>query len=160
MTKRMYFPYADSPSSSPAPSPTTKNPDVPKRTTASATSAKIEKPAAIPPEPQPERDMLQHRQEILARVVQHHPAPIGALGPTEYERCACGFTLAHYEGRTYWIRVKGHSGKPPILDVTDGEDLAYALRTACHGSFNWKALKQVLREQKALMPQKSHQAPA
>src|SRR6516165_12798209 len=92
MKKRMYIPHADSPSSSPAPSPTIKNPDLPTRPMASATSAKIEKPATILPEPQPERDMLQHRQEILARVVQHHPAPIGALGPTEYERCACGFT--------------------------------------------------------------------
>src|SRR6516162_10326921 len=160
MKKRMYTPHADPPSSSPAPSPTTKNPDLPTRPTASATSAKIKKPAAIPPEPQPERDMLQHRQEILARVVQHHPAPIGALGPTEYERCACGFTLAHYEGRTYWIRVRGRDDEPPICDVTDAEELAYALRTACHGSVNWKVLKQALRDQKALKQQKFHQAPA
>jgi hypothetical protein len=160
MKKRMYIPKADSPSSSPAPSPTTKNPDLHTRPTASATSAKIEKPAAIPPEPQPERDMLQHRQEILARVVQHRPVPIGALGPTEYERCVCGFTLARYEGRTYWIRVRGRDDEPPICDVTDAEELAYALRTACHGSVNWKVLKQALREQKALKQQKSHQAPA
>ena len=160
MKKRMHIPHADSPSSSSAPSPTTKNPDLPTRPMASAASAKIEKPATILPEPQPERDMVQHRQEILARALQHHPAPIGALGPIEFERCACGFTLARYEGRTYWIRVRGRDDEPPICDVTDAEELAYALRTACHGSVNWKVLKQALREQKALMPQKSHPAPA
>jgi len=161
MKKRMYIPNAGSPSSSPAPSPTTKNPDLHTRPTASATSANTEKPATIPPEPQPERDMLQHRQEILARALQHHPAPIGALGPIEFERCACGFTLARYEGRTYWIRVRSRDGDdPPICDVTDAEELAYALRTACHGNVNWKVLKQTLKEQKALKQQKSHLAPA
>jgi hypothetical protein len=68
----------------------------------SAASVTIEKSATIQPAANAEwtpEQRAQHRQEILARVLQHHPAPIGALGPIEFERCACGFTLARYEGQ-------------------------------------------------------------
>jgi hypothetical protein len=101
------------------------------------------------------------RQRILKRAPQHQPAPIGTLGPIEFDRCVCGFTLARFGGRTYWIRVRSPDGhEPAIRDVSEPEELAYALRTACWGSLDLTAIKQLLGEQNALNEQKSHPEPA
>jgi hypothetical protein len=170
MKKRVYIPSAQL-SESPRPSPTattmrSENRDLP---TAPAALAKAEKPQTKPTAEeraqQSARDIQalreKKRQRILKRAPQHQPAPIGALGPIEFDRCVCGFTLARFEGRTRWIRVKSPDGhEPAIRDVSEPEELAYALRTACWGSLDWKAIKQLLREQNALNEQKSHQAPA
>jgi hypothetical protein len=68
--------------------------------------------------------------------------------------------LARFEGRTWWIRVQSPDGhEPAIRDVSEPEELAYALRTVCMGSLDWKAIKQLLGEQNALKQQKSHPEP-
>jgi len=59
---------------------------------------------------------------------------------------------------THWIRVKSPDGnEPAIRDVSEPEEPAYALRTACSGSLDCKAIKQLLGEQNAQRT-KSHQA--
>jgi hypothetical protein len=119
MKKRVYLPSAGS-SSSRRPTVSVKNRDLLTPPTVSATSVKIEKPATIlpvakAPEPQSKAPKLQskptaeeraeqsardrqrvsekRRQRILKRAPQHQPAPIGTLGPIEFDRCVCGFTL-------------------------------------------------------------------
>jgi hypothetical protein len=185
MKKRVYIPNMGSPSPRPAPSPTvhSENRDLPTRPIVSAASVNMEKSATIlfvepvkaskqQTKPTAEERAQQsthdrqrlrgeHRQQILQRAMQHKPAPIGTLGPIEFDRCVCGFTLARFESRTWWIRVKSPDGhEPAIRDVSEPEELAYALRTACTGSLDWKSIKQLLGEQNALKQQKSHPAPA
>jgi hypothetical protein len=154
MKKRVYIPNAGS-SSSPRP-------------TASASlkpTPSVNQDLPTRPEERTQQsapDKLQRlREQILRRPLQHQPAPIGTLGPIEFDRCVCGFTLARYEGRTYWIRVQSPDGhEPAIRDVSEPKELAYALRTACWGSLDLKAIKQLLGEQNALNEQKSRPAPA
>jgi len=54
--------------------------------------------------------------------------------------------------------LEQHKDEAPIRDVTDAEELAYALRTSCHCHVGWQAVRQALKE--AELKEKSHQAPA
>jgi hypothetical protein len=129
MKKRVVYIPPASPAT-PTKKPVAKKPDSHTAPKASATSAKIEKPLSIrsgeviPPKPKPqpvktqaehneqsERDKKRCRDEILARGLSHKPKPIGKLGPIQFSRCFCGFTLAMFESRTYWIRVKSPDGR-------------------------------------------------
>ena len=155
MKKRVYIPNAGlsaSPrptaSASPKPTPSAKHQDLPTRPEERAQQSAPDK-------------LQRLRERILRRPLQHQPATIGTLGPIEFDRCVCGFTLARFEGRTWWIRVQSPDGhEPAIRDVSEPEELAYALRTVCMGSLDWKAIKQLLGEQNALNEQKSRPAPA
>ena len=57
---------------------------------------------------------------------EHAPVPVGILGPVEFSRCPCGFTLARYNGRLFWIRAK-----PGIRELQNPDELALSLRTRC-----------------------------
>jgi hypothetical protein len=57
---------------------------------------------------------------------EHVPVPVGVLGPIEFNRCPCGFTLAKYDGRLFWIRAT-----PGIREIHNADELAQALRTRC-----------------------------
>src|SRR6516164_5757003 len=115
MKKRVYLPSAGL-SASPKPTPSV-NQDLPTRPEERAQQSAPAK-------------LQRLRERILRRPLQHQPATIGTLGPIEFDRCICGFTLARFEGRTWWIRVQSPDGhEPAIRAVSEPEELAYALRT-------------------------------
>jgi hypothetical protein len=66
------------------------------------------------------------RNEESLPAVEHAPVPVGVLGPVQFRRCRCGFTLAKYDGKVFWIRAK-----PGIREILNPEGLARALRTRC-----------------------------
>ena len=47
---------------------------------------------------------------------EHVPASVGVLGPVEFIRCPCGFTLAKYDSKVFWIRAK-----PGIREMLNAE---------------------------------------
>ena len=55
----------------------------------------------------------------------HQPIAIGKLGPVEFQRCPCGFTLAEYRGAVYWLQAK------PIKGPASPEKLADMARRCC-----------------------------
>jgi len=83
-------------------------------------------------------DRQSDRQRILERKIRHKPLSIGTLGTITFSRCKCGFTLARFKGHLWWIRVEGpNDDEPAICDVSEPEELAFALRTDCY----WRAAK-------------------
>jgi hypothetical protein len=57
---------------------------------------------------------------------EHIPVRVGVLGPIEFDRCPCGFTLAKYSGGLFWIRAT-----PGIRQILNADELTRALRTRC-----------------------------
>jgi hypothetical protein len=57
---------------------------------------------------------------------EHVPVSVSALGPIQFSRCQCGFTLAKYDGKLFWIQAK-----PGIRQILGTAELARALRTRC-----------------------------
>jgi hypothetical protein len=70
--------------------------------------------------------LVERRRHVTAERKEHAPMPVGALGPVQFSRCPCGFTLAKYDGKVFWIRAK-----PGICELLTADDLARALRTRC-----------------------------
>jgi hypothetical protein len=64
--------------------------------------------------------------ENFLTIEEHAPISVGVLGHVQFSRCPCGFTLAKYDGRLFWIRAK-----PGIRELLNADDLARALHTRC-----------------------------
>jgi hypothetical protein len=73
---------------------------------------------------------------------EHALARVGALGPIEFTRCRCGFTLAKYDGSVFWIRAR-----PGIREIRTADALTKALATRC-----WHARRQNKATSKTPVP--------
>ena len=80
-----------------------------------------------------------------AELPRHQPIAIGKLGPVEFQRCKCGFTLAEYKGELYWLQAK------PIKGPVTLEDLAKAARHSFCPTAAFEIRKQKRKNKESML---------
>lgn len=86
-------------------------------------------------------------QVIAVANQRHKPIRLGMVGPVQFHRCPCGFTLALYDGRLFWIPAAA-----AIRGIDNLEDLTFALSRSCNAAARLEATARKAAREVAAQP--------